>query len=71
MDFSIKAFDWSKAGAPSLLAAKSDCVVVGVFEGQTLSGAGRQLDVLSKGVVARLIKSGDMTGKSGTTLRAA
>jgi leucyl aminopeptidase len=67
MDFSIKAFDWSKAGVPSLLAAKSDCVVVGVFEGQTLSGAGRQLDVLSKGLVARLIKSGDMTGKSGTT----
>jgi leucyl aminopeptidase len=68
MDFSIKAFDWSKAGTPSLLAAKSDCVVVGVFEGQTLSGAGRQLDSLSKGRVARLVKSGDMTGKSGSTI---
>jgi leucyl aminopeptidase len=67
MDFSIKAFDWSKAGVPSLLAAKSDCVVIGIFEGQTLSGAGRQLDVLSKGLVARLIKSGDMTGKNGST----
>ncbi|RKP56706.1 leucyl aminopeptidase [Pararobbsia silviterrae] len=67
MDFSIKAFDWSKTGTPSLLAAKSDCVVIGVFEGQTLSGASRQLDTLSKGRVARLIKSGDMTGKNGST----
>ena len=65
MEFSTKALDWAKAGA---LAAKSDCLVIGLFESQTLAGAAKALDVATKGLVARLIKLGDFEGKRGTSL---
>lgn len=66
MEFSTKALDWAKAGA---LAAKSDCLVIGLFESQTLAGAAKALDVATKGLVARLVKLGDFEGKRGTSLR--
>ncbi|CAJ0811348.1 leucyl aminopeptidase [Ralstonia flaminis] len=65
MEFSTKALDWAKAGA---LAAKSDCLVIGLFESQTLAGAAKALDVATKGLVGRLIKLGDFEGKRGTSL---
>ena len=65
MEFSTKALDWAKAGA---LAAKSDCLVIGLFESQTLAGAAQALDVATKGLVARLVKLGDFEGKRGTSL---
>jgi len=65
MEFSTKALDWAKAGA---LAAKSDCLVIGLFESQTLAGAAKALDVATKGLVARLVKLGDFEGKRGTSL---
>ena len=65
MEFSTKALDWAKAGA---LAAKSDCLVIGLFESQTLAGAAKALDVATKGLVTRLIKLGDFEGKRGTSL---
>ncbi len=65
MEFSTKALDWAKAGA---LAAKSDCLVIGLFESQTLTGAAKALDAATKGLVARLIKLGDFEGKRGTSL---
>jgi len=65
MEFSTKALDWAKAGA---LAAKSDCLVIGLFESQTLAGAAKALDVATKGLVGRLVKLGDFEGKRGTSL---
>jgi leucyl aminopeptidase len=64
MDFSIKAFDWNSDN--SLLNAKSDCIVIGVFEAQALSGAAQSLDAATKGLIARLVKGGDMDGKIGS-----
>jgi leucyl aminopeptidase len=68
MDFSIKACDWSKGSSNGFLTGKSDCIVIGVFESQTLSGAALEIDAATKGLLTRIIKAGDMDGKSGTTL---
>ena len=44
------------------------CMVVGVFEAQTLTGAALEMDLATKGLVTRVIKAGDMSGKAGSTL---
>ena len=66
MEFSTKALDWSKAGQNGFLATKTDCLVVGLFEGQSLAGVAKALDVATKGLVTRLVKLGDFEGKRGT-----
>ena len=48
--------------------SKSGCVVLGVFESRKLSGAAAQLDAMSNGYIAELVKRGDFDAKSGTTL---
>ncbi|HEX7686023.1 MAG TPA: leucyl aminopeptidase [Trinickia sp.] len=68
MDFSIKACDWTKGTTGTFLTGKSDCIVIGVFEGQSLSGAALEIDAATKGLLTRIVKAGDMQGKSGTTL---
>ena len=68
MDFSIKACDWTKGSSNGFLTGKSDCIVIGIFESQTLSGAALEIDAATKGLLTRIIKAGDMDGKSGTTL---
>jgi leucyl aminopeptidase len=68
MDFSIKACDWSKGSTQGFLTGKSDCIVIGVFESQTLSGAALEIDTATKGLLTRVIKAGDMDGKNGSTL---
>ncbi|GLU35450.1 leucyl aminopeptidase [Trinickia caryophylli] len=68
MDFSIKACDWTKGTTNGFLTGKSDCIVLGVFEAQTLSGAALEIDTATKGLITRIVKAGDMEGKSGTTL---
>ena len=60
MEFSIKQ------GNPEKL--KSDCVVVGVFEGGKLSKAAQALDKVCKNALSDLVAHGDMSGKSATTL---
>ena len=62
MDFSIKAFDTKN----TLAAAKSGCVAVAVFENKTLSEAARALD--ANGDIGAAVKSGDISGKPGSTL---
>jgi leucyl aminopeptidase len=42
--------------------------VIGVFEGQSLSGAALEIDAATKGLLTRIVKAGDMQGKSGSTL---
>ncbi|TAL54420.1 leucyl aminopeptidase [Pandoraea sp.] len=68
MDFSIKACDWSKAADKALISGKTDCIVVGVFDGQALSGAALRVDRASKGVLSRLVKTGELEGKPGSTV---
>ena len=73
MDFSIKAFEWTKtAGAAGGVAGtKADCIVVGVFEatGQAaLTPAAAQMDALNGGLLSRLLKAGDLEGRAGATL---
>ncbi|RQH08419.1 leucyl aminopeptidase [Paraburkholderia dinghuensis] len=68
MDFSIKACDWSKGGQGTFLTGKSDCVVIGVFEAQTLSGPAFVIDDAIGGTISRVVKAGDMSGKAGSTL---
>ncbi|MFA5370395.1 MAG: leucyl aminopeptidase [Sideroxydans sp.] len=60
MEFSIKQ------GSPEKL--KSDCVVVGVFEGGKLSRAAQTLDKACKNILSDLVAHGDMSGKSASTL---
>jgi len=62
MDFSIKSFD-AKNPAGTL---KTGCLVVGVFEDGKLSTAAQQAD--RKSDLSAAIKSGDISGKPGTTL---
>ncbi len=62
MDFSIKSTD-AKNPADTL---KTACLVLAVFEDGKLSEAARQAD--AKGVLSAAVKSGDISGKPGTTL---
>ena len=62
MDFSIKAFDTKN----TIGSAKTGCVAVAVFENKKLSQAAKALD--QGGEITAALKSGDITGKAGTTL---
>lgn len=60
MDFSIKIGNPEKQ--------RSACAVVGVFEARKLSPQAEAIDVLSKGYLSAIVRSGDMEGKLGSTL---
>ncbi|HEX7636163.1 MAG TPA: leucyl aminopeptidase [Noviherbaspirillum sp.] len=62
MDFSIKTID-AKTG---IAGVKTGCLVVGVFDDKKLSQAARDLD--HKSAISAAVKSGDITGKAGSTL---
>ncbi len=62
MDFSIKAFSTKNAIAEQ----KTGCVVVGVYESGKLTPAAKLFD--DKASLAAAFKSGDITGKAGSTL---
>ena len=60
MEFSIKNGNPEKQ--------RSDCLVVGVFEGKKLSDAAKSLDETSNKAISAVLKTGDMEGKIGATL---
>ncbi|MDP3843417.1 MAG: leucyl aminopeptidase [Oxalobacteraceae bacterium] len=62
MDFSIKTFDAKN----TLDSAKAGCIAVGVYENMKLTQAAQALD--HKGVISAALKSGDISGKPGSTL---
>ncbi|NEX62060.1 leucyl aminopeptidase [Noviherbaspirillum galbum] len=62
MDFSIKTIE-AKTG---LGALKTGCLVIGVLENKKLSQAAKDLD--RSGAIAAALKSGDISGKPGSTL---
>lgn len=62
MDFSIKTFDTKN----TLVGAKTGCIVVGVYENKKLTQSAQALD--HKGAINAALKSGDISGKAGSTL---
>lgn len=60
MEFSIKN------GNPEKL--RTDCLVVGVFEGRKLSESAKQVDEAADKAISNVLKSGDMEGKLASTL---
>ncbi len=62
MDFSIKTFDAKN----TIATTKTGCIVVGIFENKKLSAAAKALD--NQGEISAALKSGDISGKPGSTL---
>ncbi|MDY7547166.1 leucyl aminopeptidase [Glaciimonas sp. CA11.2] len=62
MDFSIKTHD----AKTSIATLKSGCIVVGVFENKKLTPQAQALD--KSGEITAALKSGDISGKPGSTL---
>jgi leucyl aminopeptidase len=60
LEFSTKAVSPEKD--------RTDCLVVGVYEGRKLSPAARAVDEASKKALSAVLKSGDLSGKPGSTL---
>jgi leucyl aminopeptidase len=56
----------TKTGAPQSLS--SDALILGVFEKGTQPAVTAAADKASKGLISRLQKQGDFTGKTGSTL---
>ena len=65
MDFSIKTID-AKSTSSAYKAIKTACIVVGVFENKKLSSIAAGLD--KQGEIAAALKSGDISGKAGSSL---
>ncbi len=62
MDFSIKTHE----AKTSIATIKTGCITVGVFEGKKLSPQAQALD--KSGEITAALKSGDISGKPGSTL---
>src|SRR5450830_138331 len=62
MDFSIKTLDVKT----SVATIKAGTLVVGIFENRKLTQAAQALD--KSGAISTVLKSGDITGKPGSTL---
>lgn len=60
MEFSIKSGDLSQI--------KTACILVGVFDSKQLDEAGTKLDKATGQALSRAVKSGDISGKTGSTL---
>jgi leucyl aminopeptidase len=56
----------TKAEAPE--RCRTDCIVLGVYEGGKLGDAARQVDRAAKGHLSALLKHGDLEGRTGTSL---
>jgi leucyl aminopeptidase len=65
VDFSIKPIV-AKSSDTVFSTIKTACIVVGVFENKALSPAAKALD--GKGAITSALKSGDISGKAGSTL---
>jgi leucyl aminopeptidase len=60
VEFSINSSDLSKL--------KTDCIIVGIFEAGKLSKVAKALDKAAGGAINAAATSGDITGKTGSTL---
>jgi leucyl aminopeptidase len=66
VDFSIKTLAAKSTAADNASTIKTACIVVGVFENKKLSTAATQLN--KKGAIDAALKSGDLSGKVGSSL---
>lgn len=66
MEFNIKVIDPSQIGQKTLLTSKNECLIMGLFEDATFVGLAKSIDQASSGLLSRLMKSGEMTGKKNT-----
>jgi leucyl aminopeptidase len=57
-----------KATRSSASSQRTACAVIGIYEKGELSAAANALDQKSGGLIRRVIKRGDFTGKAGTVL---
>ena len=55
-----------KSGTPE--KQRTGCIVVGIFESRKLSAVAHQIDEVSGGAIAAILRRGDLEGKSGQTL---
>jgi leucyl aminopeptidase len=55
-----------KSGNPE--KQRTACLVVGIFEPRKLTDAAKAMDKLAEGYITNILRSGDMEGKTGTTL---
>lgn len=62
VDFSTKPLD----AKSNLASGKTACVVVGIYDNKKLTVEAAALD--SKGMISAAVKSGDISGKAGSTL---
>ncbi len=60
MEYSVKS------GSPE--KQRSACIVAGVFESRKLSDAATRIDEAAGGLIAGIVRRGDMDGKTGQTL---
>lgn len=60
MEFSIKSTSPEKL--------RTDCLLVGVYEGRKLSELAKTLDAVTDKAISQALKSGDLEGKTGNTL---
>jgi leucyl aminopeptidase len=60
MEFSIKALSPEKK--------KTGCLVLGVWQGATLTRAAQVADKAAAGRIAKVLRHGDMSGRAGSTL---
>jgi len=60
MEFSIKNVSLEKDLA--------DCLIVGVYENESLSESAQTIDIAANDYIKKLIKTGDVTGKLATTV---
>ena len=60
MEFSIKTGNLEKQ--------RSDCLIIGVYEGAKLSEAAVSLDQVSEGYINKIVKRGDIDGKLASSL---
>ncbi len=56
----------TRSDAPE--SATTPCLIVGLYEERQLSAAAQRIDAASGGALARLVASGDATGKTGSTI---
>jgi len=62
VDFSTKPFD----AKSNLSSGKTACIVVGIYENKKLTPEAEALNL--QGAISAAVKSGDITGKAGSTL---
>ena len=52
----------------SVSSIQSDCIIVGIYENQSLTALTNTLDQITQNLISKIIKRGDITGKKGEAL---